>query len=107
MTHTIFYTVVTASGRAFDIEFPLHPQTRSASSVSETVTDLLAALSEALAVRKNLSDGDVIQALAMTLAIRARMLDEKFDATDQLVHALLQTAMEAASASKPYTTSRA
>jgi hypothetical protein len=104
---TVFYTVVTASGRGFDIEFPLHPHTRSESGVSETVTDLLAALSDALTVRQDLSDGDVIQALAMTLAIRARMLDEKFDTMDELVYELLKTAMQAVHTAQPYTTSRA
>ena len=42
MTDNILqFVAVTSGGRAFDIEFPLHPETRSATSVSDLVTRLL------------------------------------------------------------------
>lgn len=67
------YTAVTRSGRTYDIEFPLHPLTRSREGVGDAVTALLAALSRETDAGKGLSDGDILQALAMTLALRAQM----------------------------------
>lgn len=40
------FVAVTSSGRAFDIDFPLHPQTQSAPAVSDLVTRLLDTISE-------------------------------------------------------------
>jgi hypothetical protein len=67
------YTAVTQSGRTFDIEFPLHPLTRSSAGVGDVVTALLDAMSRETNAGKGLSDGDLLQALTMTLALRAHM----------------------------------
>jgi hypothetical protein len=103
----VTYTAITTSGRAFEIDFPLHPQTQSGPGVSQVVTEQLAALSQTLASRKDMGDGDVLQALAMTLAIRARIVDENPGAVDELVHALLDSALNAARESHGYQASRA
>lgn len=67
------YTAVTQSGRTFEIEFPLHPLTRSSTDVGDVVTALLDALTRETRTGKGLSDGDLLQALTMTLALRAHM----------------------------------
>ena len=107
MTSTLGFTAVTASGQAFEIDFPLHPQTRSAEGVSDLMTALLETISQTLAGRRDLSDGDVLQALAMTLAIRARMLSATPESTASLIEDLFDTAYAAARAATPYVAGRA
>jgi hypothetical protein len=107
MSRTLAITAVTASGRAYDIDFPLHPETRSAEGVGALVTDLLDCLSRGLAARREVSDGDVLQALAMTLAVRARMLGADPESTTELVRALFDTAYAAARAAPAYASGRA
>jgi hypothetical protein len=92
------YTAVTQSGRTFEIEFPLHPLTRSSDSVGEVVTALLDALSRETRAGKDLSDGDLLQALAMTLALRAHMTEAQPDHMHTLVRELYDTAHQAVQA---------
>ncbi|MGF1547426.1 MAG: hypothetical protein ACFCUG_08870 [Thiotrichales bacterium] len=103
---TLAITALSATGRAYDIEFPLHPQTRSEEGVSRLVTRLLDTLSLTLAERKDISDGDVLQSLAMTLAVRSRMLNGNPDAMLNLINDLLRNAMSAAQSSSPYLAAR-
>ncbi|MEW6118929.1 MAG: hypothetical protein AB1593_02440 [Pseudomonadota bacterium] len=96
---TLTITAVTASGQAYDIDFPLHPLTRSSEAVGDTVTALLAAISDTVATHRALSDGDILQALAMTLAIRTRMAGGSADSMRKLVHELFDSGFAAALAS--------
>jgi len=107
MTSTLGFTAVTASGQAYEIDFPLHPQTRSAVGVSDLMTALLETISQTLAGRRDLSDGDVLQAFAMTLAIRARMLSATPESTTSLIEDLFGTAYAAARAAPSYVAGRA
>lgn len=107
MHQTLAITAVTASGSAYDIDFPLHPETRSAEGVGALVTDLPGCLSMTLAGRRDVSDGDVLQALAMTLAVRARMLGASPQSTSELVRELFETAYAGARAAAPYASGRA
>jgi hypothetical protein len=43
--NTLTITALTSSGHAYDIDFPLHPQTRSSDAVADLVTAQLAAIS--------------------------------------------------------------
>lgn len=101
------FVAVTASGRGYDIEFPLHPETRSAQSVSDLVTRLLEAISAHAGQRGDVSDGDILQALAMTTAIRGRMLDGDPETIEQLMRVLQQNAWEAAQDADAFAASRA
>ena len=103
----LFFTAVTSGGRAFDIEFPLHPQTRSAEAVSEIITSLLETLSRHVEAHQNVSDGDVLQALAMTMAVRARMVDADPQSTLALVNELVNEAHRAAQEAPAYNAARA
>jgi hypothetical protein len=101
------FVAVTSGGRAFDIDFPLHPQTQSALGVSDLVTRLLAAISEHAKGRADVSDGDILQALAMTSAIRGRMLDGDQNQIADLNRQLYDRAWEAVSAAQSYPAARA
>ena len=104
---TLDFTAVTSSGRAYDIRFPLHPQTRSAEGVADLLSALLEAISRTVEGRTDVSDGDVFQALAMALAVRARMVDADAPTAEGLVQQLFAAAHGAARAAAPYGTGRA
>jgi len=101
------FVAVTSGGRAYEVEFPLHPETRSASSVSELVTGLLGVISEHVGARDDVSDGDVLQALAMTTAIRGRMLEGQPEQIEGLTRQLSDSAWEAVRDAKSYAAARA
>lgn len=107
MSQTLEFTAITASGTAYQIDFPLHPQTRSPEGVSVLMTRMLDCVSQVLEERRDLSDGDVLQALAMTLAIRARMTSSQADTVAALVEALFRDAHQAASEAMPFAAGRA
>ncbi|KAB2311620.1 hypothetical protein F8A87_07445 [Betaproteobacteria bacterium SCN2] len=107
MTETLAFTALTSSGLAYDIDFPLHPGTRSADGVSGLLTALLDCLSQQLDGRHPVSDGDVLQALTMTLAIRARMTGPDAEATERLVVDLFREAHAAARTARSYAMGRA
>ena len=108
MTHQLLqFTAVTSGGRAYDIEFRLHPETRSAESVSELVARLLEVVSEHAGGRDDVSDGDILQALAMASAIRGRMLEGDPRQVAALSEQLYTRAWEAVSAARSYAAARA
>ena len=82
--HHLDYTAVTSGGRAFDMHFPLHPP-----PAAEAV-----------------SDGDILQALAMAMAVRARMIDAPPASALRLMHELVDTAYAAALKAEDYPTGR-
>ncbi len=107
MTGILNFTVVTSGGVAYDIEFPLHPQTRSAQGVSDLLTALLDTVSHASTERPGLSDGDILQALCLALAVRARMVGAAPQSARELVIELFDAAHAAACAATPYGAGRA
>lgn len=107
MSVTLTFTAITSGGVAYDIHFPLHPQTRSAQGVSELITALLETVSRVVNDCRELSDGYVLQALCLTLAVRARMVGALPDSTRELVIELFDAAYEAARAAPPYGAGRA
>jgi hypothetical protein len=68
------YRATTSSGNQFEFVFPLHPDTASAVNVSNLVNALLAALDHEMRQIGAVSNGDVLQAIAMALAVRTRIL---------------------------------
>ncbi|TCS71711.1 hypothetical protein EDC61_10854 [Sulfuritortus calidifontis] len=107
MNGILSFTAISASGQAYDIDFPLHPQTRSAQAVSDLLGAVLDAISRRAQDGRDLSDGDVLQALAMALAIRARMVGGSAESAAALVSELCDSAFTAAYAAAPYATGRA
>jgi len=88
-------------GLAKRIEFPLHPQTVSPEHVGGLLEAVLDALSGQISARGQVSDGDVLQALSMALAIRMHMVAAPIETVQPVVAELLAGAEEAVAASVP------
>ena len=101
------YTAVTSAGTAYDIHFPLHEQTRSEPAVADMLGAVLEGISGQVEARGDVSDGDVLQSLAMAMAIRARMVDAAPAASLRLMHELLDAAFAAALSAPSYAAARA
>jgi hypothetical protein len=101
------FTAVAQTGQAFDIAFPLHPETGNSEAVSTLVTRLLDTISEQARSETGISDGDVLQALAITSAIRGRLVDSGDGEIGQLTSELYGTAWQAILAANSYTAGRA
>ena len=89
------YRARTTTGDVFDIEFPLHGETASPVRVAQLVSAILAAIDKDIAVAGEASNGDVLQAVAMAMAIRARIIHAPPAVVEQLAGQLLRTALEA------------
>lgn len=107
MSETLSFTAVTSGGVAYDVEFPLHPLTRSTEGVSDLLTSLLETISRHVEMHRDLSDGDLLQALCLALAVRARMVGATPESTRGLVVEIFDAAYQAARAAIPYEAGRA
>jgi len=94
---TLPYRATTSSGEVIDVTFDLHAETRSASDVTELLTALLGALDERVTRQGTMSNGDVMQALAMAMALRVAMIPAPRTVTEPLARELLDSALSAAS----------
>ena len=92
------YRATTGTGDVFDIEFPLDPGTGDAVRIHQLLSDLLLAIDRAVALSEPMSNGDVLQAMAMALAIRTRMIHAPAETRDRLAVQLLVRALDAAEA---------
>ena len=89
------YTATTRTGDVFDIEFPLHNETVDAVRVGQLVSTLLQAIERDLDVVGEMSNGDVLQALAMATAVRTRMIHASQDLTEAIAKELVGIALGA------------
>ena len=89
------FRATTASGNAFDFEFPLHDDTANPAQVANLLTALLHTLDREIQIQGEVGNGDLLQALAMTLAVRVRMLGARSASVDGMVEQLLKTALDA------------
>ena len=94
------YRVNTATGDVFDVEFPLHPDTGSAVRVNQLVSALLETVERDIAVVGETSNGDVLQAMAMALAVRARIIHAPPSASAALARELVESSLDATSQSE-------
>jgi fructosamine-3-kinase len=83
------------TGSAREINFPLHQHTANVGHVGAMIESLLAGISREIRVRRNVSDGDVLQAMCMALAIRMHMVAAAPDTVRTMVAATLEQADEA------------
>lgn len=100
MAQTLPYDVTTATGEKIAFEFPLHTETQSAMRVSQLLGTVLSTLDRELRVLGNTANGDVMQALAMALAVRTAMLHAPYAVGHQLAVDLATTALAAAELSR-------
>ena len=91
------YRATTASGETIDVTFDLHGETGSAGDVSTLLTAILAAIDGKVTERGTVSNGDVMQALAMAQALRVAMIPAPRTVTEPLARDLLDTALACAS----------
>lgn len=91
------YRATTTTGTVIDVQFPLHAQTVSAVAVSQLLDSVLNTLTREIALAPNVGNGDVLQALAMALAVRTGIIHAPFDFIAGETRALLATALEAVS----------
>lgn len=97
------YRAVTETGDSFEFEFPLHAETGSPMRVDQMLSSVLATLDRDIGLADDTSNGDVLQALAMALATRARMIHTEPAATGYLVRSLVETALDAAAEAERHT----
>lgn len=94
------YRATTRSGDVFDVEFPLHRETSDAVRVGQLLSELLAIIDKEIDFAGEMSNGDVLQAVAMTMAVRSRMIVAPQETTQRLSAELLQNAFTAVAAAE-------
>jgi hypothetical protein len=95
MASRLPFTATTATGERFEISFPLHPHTASAVRVSQVVSAVLEAVDREGSVSPATANGDILQAVAMALAIRAAMIEAPKEITDRLAMEVVRTSLTA------------
>jgi hypothetical protein len=90
---TLPYRAVTSSGHVIDCNLELHPETVSAEAVGRLVSTVLNALDSRIEGQEKLANGDVLQALAMALALRAEMLPAPRAMKEQLARDVVERAL--------------
>ena len=88
------FTAVEAGG-ARQISFPLHEHTVNARHVGALLEALLDSITKEINAHQNVSDGDVLQAVCMALAIRMHLVEAPPDAVRAMVAAALEQADDA------------
>jgi hypothetical protein len=91
---TLPYRAVTSSGAVTEVRFDLHPETVSPERVGELVTGVLAAIDGQIEGREPAANGDVLQALAMALALRASMLPARRAMQEHLLRDVVDRAWQ-------------
>ncbi len=95
---SLCYRATTRTGDVFEVEFPLHAATEDAIAISQLISEILQVIDQTIAARGPASNGDVLQAVAMAMAIRARMIHAPTSVTSGLAMELLSTALTATAA---------
>lgn len=90
------YRAKTRTGDVFDLEFPLHDETGSPMRVDQMLTAILGTLDRDIGLAGETSNGDVLQALAMAIAVRSRMIHAPSAVSANMTRALVETALDAA-----------
>ena len=89
------FKVKTATGDLFEIVFPLHRDTGDPIKVEQLVSVILRAVDAEMSVTGPTSNGDVLQAVAMTLAIRTAMIHAPLGTSILLTNELIRDALKA------------
>ncbi|WP_018140588.1 MULTISPECIES: hypothetical protein [unclassified Thioalkalivibrio] len=88
------YRYVTPSGEAVSFEFRLHPETGSAVRVQQLLDRLTDTLDNEIGLLGDTCNGDVLQALAMALAVRTEMIPADPDMTQGLARDVVERALK-------------
>ena len=90
------YRATTRTGDTFEIDFPLHRDTVDPVRIWQPISDILKSIDRSLAIGDTTSNGDVLQAIAMAMAVRARAVHTPPETSARLAIDLLRTALDAA-----------
>lgn len=90
------YQATTATGDRLDFEFPLHAETGDPVRVAQMLSAVLASLDRDLKLDPTISNGDLLQALAMALAVRTEMIAQGERSAEPLTRELVDRALAAA-----------
>lgn len=94
------YRIHTQTGEVIDFEFPLHAETGSAVRVAQLLSAVLETVDREIKVLGETSNGDILQALTMAVAARARMIHAPVEQTGGLARELLAEALSGAAAAR-------
>jgi hypothetical protein len=89
------YTVLSDTGDTFDIEFPLSEHTEDSMRVHQILSTVLNSVAQDLKIVGTMSNGDILQALTMALAVRARMVHAPENTMRTIVNDLNTNALDA------------
>ena len=89
------YTAHTETGDTFVIEFPLSEHTEDGVRVHQLMTTVLSSVANDLKILGTVSNGDILQALSMALAVRTRMVFAPEQTMRTIVTELTETALSA------------
>ena len=91
---TLAFTATTSNGEVLEFHLPLHPHTSSQDHVGMLLEHVLDRVSDIVEGPDDMSDGDVLQALTLALAVRLKVAGIAPDTARQLVEDLANLAME-------------
>ena len=83
------------SGDIIDVRFNLHDQTVNKVHVNNLITAILKSIDNEISLMGEVSNGDVLQAITMVLAIRAHIIHAPVETTSVLAKTLLNEALMA------------
>ena len=94
------FTATTARGQVVEFQLPLHPHTSSRAQVGSMLENLLGAVTDIIDRHEGASDGDVLQALSLTMAVRLGVAGIGHDIGKALLDELLHAALEGAASAE-------
>lgn len=90
------FTATTSRGQVVEFQLPLHPHTSSREQVGSMLEGLLDAVTAIIDSHAGASDGDVLQALALTMAVRMGVAGIAQDTGHTLLMELAEAALAGA-----------
>ncbi|AHE98478.1 hypothetical protein [Thioalkalivibrio paradoxus] len=87
------YEFTTPGGDAISFEFRLHPETGSATRVHQLLDRILHTLNHEIALLGETRNGDLLQALAMAMAVRTEMIPADPELTRRLALEVMEQAL--------------
>jgi hypothetical protein len=91
---TLPFTATTTAGEVLEFQLPLHPHTSSADHLGTLVQAILECVSQVVEGPQDMSDGDVLQALTLALAVRLRVAGMGSETARRLVEDLANLALD-------------
>lgn len=96
MASNLDYRVTTETGTVLDFSFEPHPNTANLDDVERLLSKIVGVIDEDVRANRPVGNGDVLQAVAMALAVRARMISAEPAVTLRLAGELGDRALAAA-----------